>query len=259
VQALEGRLAPGDILGWDLLSPTGFSAELLATDALGREDPSPARTADAPRGVGSPTPALELLVLSVPDQPAYGRRAVSEPAPGPFPAAQGQAPEALLTQTSDALPSIATALPDSGGNGPSGPDGCPTLTLSGTFNMDFVAGSPGEDLLAIVGNDNGWTITLFDVTYMHFDDGGKPPDLGTRVHAGSFQFEFSGVDAELLNDVVGQYFTQGGFPEGGFFEVWGFVRDSWRFDIRPPDPSTGVSFALLGSGSDSQPTTRVTR
>src|SRR5262245_51888956 len=84
-----------------------------------------------------------------------------------------------------------------------------TLSISGAFHMDSLSqGVVGADLVDIFtdGNDYGWTLTLHGVTYSHHFYDKK---WITRVHATSFDFEFFGPEANLLNEIVSARFTRG--------------------------------------------------
>jgi hypothetical protein len=129
------------------------------------------------------------------------------------------------------------------------------LQMTGTFNMSFLAGTPGADLAAIVGNQNNWTISLYGVQFVcnpkmcNF-----PPSTGRIRYllATSFSFQFSGPDAIVLNDVVGQHFTQGGlYPYSAFFQVESAdcsPYEQFTFYIWPTDTSTGVYMEVDGFG-----------
>jgi hypothetical protein len=138
-----------------------------------------------------------------------------------------------------------------------------TLQLSGTFNMETVGGAVGTDLASILGHDNGWSVTLSDVTYENYrvDSGDRGYYAATGVVSPSFQIEFTGPDAALLNDVVGRQLTQGGGPVGGytlfpgeppltgptFLDVISTGASSeWFFTILPEDPQSGISFQAAG-------------
>jgi len=127
-----------------------------------------------------------------------------------------------------------------------------SMTLGGAFNMDHVSGTGSSNLELLLGRDNAWTICLDDVTFEYREEWHPIffEDIKiTRLHASSFTFEFSGQDADFLNDEVGQYFSEGGIYDGAFLEVtnegeWGGIR--FFFYIHPPDPSNGVYFSVDG-------------
>src|SRR5262249_1733927 len=113
-----------------------------------------------------------------------------------------------------------------------------TLSISGTFRgSGGVAdiggieypGMCGADLAEVYGNGNAhsWTLTLHGVSYSHdyyYAERNEGLSYGyhekyiTRVHATSFDFQFFGPDAEVLNEVVSQQLTGGSLPDGACFE-----------------------------------------
>src|SRR5262245_12607685 len=129
------------------------------------------------------------------------------------------------------------------------------LQMSGTFNMGYLAGTPGADLAAIVGNDNSWSISLQDVQFICDQTMCFNPPFTQKIQylvATSFTFQFTGPDATVLNQEVGQHFSQGGlYPYSAYFQVdnAGCSHDQqFTFYIWPPDPSTGVYMEVDGYG-----------
>jgi hypothetical protein len=142
-----------------------------------------------------------------------------------------------------------------------------TLTISGTFNMDETWGSAiGDDLLEVFANENEhwWTLTLYGVAYSHdfdyfeWDDGdgvGYDEQYITRVHAASFDFEFFGPDADVLNQVLSEQLVRGGLADGAFLELrngnlfdpvdllGGGPYAGWHLALAPLDVNSGVSFS----------------
>jgi len=123
------------------------------------------------------------------------------------------------------------------------------LQISGTFNMNSTWWGSGSNLESIIGNNNGWNVTLYDVTTTNYirTDPVDDPAYQTRVHAASFDFQFTGQDATFLNSEVGQYFTQGGWTGvNDLYLVYSYSTQPFNneiiFLITPTDPSTGVSF-----------------
>jgi hypothetical protein len=108
-----------------------------------------------------------------------------------------------------------------------GPD---TLSISGTFRPSEATPGIGTDLAEVV-DPHAWVLTLHGITYTHasyfyapVDFDGNPTgetDLAdiTRVHATSFDLEFFGPDADVLNDVVSSQLTQGGLWTGAVLEL----------------------------------------
>jgi len=128
------------------------------------------------------------------------------------------------------------------------------VLMSGSFTMDWVAGTPGADLLGILGHENHWSIFLQGVQFVCDDmPCFMPPGSTTKVQnllATSFTFQFTGPDATILNDAVGQHFTQGGlYPHGAYFQVDKGVCDPFQrfiFYIFPNDTSDGVYMQIDG-------------
>lgn len=95
-----------------------------------------------------------------------------------------------------------------------------TLTITGPFRMDKLDGTVGEDLAGVFarGGDHTWTLTLHGVTWSHHRldykvDAGTCRDytkLWTQVHAASFDLQFDGPDAAVLNQVVGSALASDG-------------------------------------------------
>lgn len=127
-----------------------------------------------------------------------------------------------------------------------------SVVMGGTFTMNSVSGEPGEDLLPIVGNENSWTILLEGIEFIHTQESClHPPDeseMYTTLHAASFEFEFFGPDAAILNSEVAGQFAQGGLQGDGYLEVvadnchWGLL--SCFFYIWPDVPSQGVYWSV---------------
>jgi hypothetical protein len=149
---------------------------------------------------------------------------------------------------------LAIALPPCAASA-QGPD---TFSISGTFRAVDATPGIGADLAEVYahGHTHGWTLTLYGVTYTHgfyfdakLDIYGNPTgetDEGyiTFVHAASFDFEFFGPDADVLNDVVSSQLTQGGqyFLHGEYYDPWyGTLQyKTWGMGLSPPDRNAGV-------------------
>jgi hypothetical protein len=130
-------------------------------------------------------------------------------------------------------------------------------------------GTVGDDLAQVYANDydHTWTLTMHGVTYSHGFDSYTTYDewdeylvsnYYTFVRATSFEFEFSGPDADVLNDVVSRQLVAGG--DGGDVlilenSIWySLGYDSlvgkyggWSLHLSPLDSADGVSFHILGN------------
>jgi hypothetical protein len=154
--------------------------------------------------------------------------------------------------------------------------GADTLSISGTFHgVEHVIsgieypGMLGDDLAQVYadGYEQTWTLTLHGVSYSHdywyveWNDEwgyGYHEQYITRVHATSFEFQFFGLDAAILNAAVSRQLTAGSLADGAIFELWSgdyfdsnFWWDSGRYaafylGLRPLDPASGVSFDVYG-------------
>jgi hypothetical protein len=108
-----------------------------------------------------------------------------------------------------------------------------TLSISGTFSMDAVRdyqGTVGADLAAVFaqGNEHWWLLTLHGVTYSYDtsyyewnDESGYGFDdqIITRVHATSFDFQFFGPDADVLNEVISRQLIMSQRGDDVFLEL----------------------------------------
>jgi hypothetical protein len=93
------------------------------------------------------------------------------------------------------------------------------LSISGTFRPVYAEGTLRDDLNEVYfnGNEHSWTLTLYEVSYSNdftwnerfYEDRYELTDeYITRVHATSFDFQFFGPDADLLNAAVSQHLTR---------------------------------------------------
>jgi hypothetical protein len=140
-----------------------------------------------------------------------------------------------------------------------------TLSICGTFHMDelrMYQGTVGADLAAVFagGNEHWWLLTLYGVTYSsdtyyyEWNDEwgyGYDDQMITRVHAASFDFEFFGPDAVVLNEVVSQQLVASSRGDDVFLELrngdsydsvdpWGGgLYGAWDIGLESLD---GVSF-----------------
>ncbi len=130
-----------------------------------------------------------------------------------------------------------------------------TLSISGTFNMDQLSGTVGADLAAVYTHDNAhvWTLTLYGVTYSYEEIYDHENDIDyyfTRVHAASFDIEFFGPDAGVLNEVVSSQLTRSSLGDDVFLELRNVYSygglypgdSSWDLELLPFDASTGITF-----------------
>jgi len=93
----------------------------------------------------------------------------------------------------------------------------PTI-ISTTFTSEEVLGTFDEELQSIIGHENGWVVQMTNprVERSPYYDPAQcshsfPGDLICQWYliVDSFTFKFTGPDADLLNDRVGQYLVQG--------------------------------------------------
>jgi Calx-beta domain len=129
------------------------------------------------------------------------------------------------------------------------------LSISGTFHMDQLTGTVGADLAEVFArnNDHSWLLTLHGVTLSNKESYDFDHDIDyfiTRVHAMSFDFEFVGPDADVLNAVISQQLTRSSLGGGVFLELENIYSygglypggATWNLGLLPLDESTGVSF-----------------
>jgi len=131
-----------------------------------------------------------------------------------------------------------------------GQAGATDVWMGGTFTMNHVTGVPGSDLLTIVGNENSWNVLLENIDFECVEES---ETWTTTLRATSFDFEFIGPDAAILNSEVADQFTQGGLGGNGYFEV---TVEDWSpfvtffFYIWPDVPSEGVYWSVDGWTTD---------
>jgi hypothetical protein len=87
-----------------------------------------------------------------------------------------------------------------------------TLTISGTFSMDYLNGESDlnwfvPDLVEVYanGHEHTWTLTLHGTTHSHFTFSAFGVTRATQIHATSFDLEFFGPDAATLNGIVSKH------------------------------------------------------
>jgi len=127
-----------------------------------------------------------------------------------------------------------------------------TLTITGVFHTTELQGVVGADLAQVFSNggEHTWSLTLYGVTISHESFSNTTYKLVKRytyVHATSFDFQFEGPDADILNAVVSQQLVAGAFSNGAF--LWLTNADSngsqwgeWYLGLSPQDPANGVYF-----------------
>jgi hypothetical protein len=154
--------------------------------------------------------------------------------------------------------------------GPASAQTADTLSVSGVFDMDDLVEIVGDDLREVFnnGHTHGWALTLYGVTYTHdysyeerYDESGNfdyaEQQYITRIHAQSFDLQFFGFDAGILNDVVGSQLTRGDLAGGACLELangsyfdaidgWNSPYGQWMLGLAPQDPAAGVSFFAIG-------------
>jgi hypothetical protein len=153
-----------------------------------------------------------------------------------------------------------------------------TLSISGTFNVYYAqpVGALGDDLAevyfyALASQPvHTWTLTLRGLSYsydhveVHDEWGIYSEDYITRVHATSFDFEFFGPDADVLNAAVSGQLTGGSLSGGAFLELLNHYDAGYDgggsgwvslffVGLQPLDRSTGVSFYVDGRVLDGFP------
>jgi hypothetical protein len=99
-----------------------------------------------------------------------------------------------------------------------------TITISGTFSMDWLSGGPyfGPDLAEVYanGHEHTWTLTLHGTTqFALFDYVELVQD--TWIDATSFDLEFFGPDAATLNSIVSEHLAGG--------DVWIDLRNHYSY------------------------------
>ncbi len=114
-----------------------------------------------------------------------------------------------------------------------------TITITGTFKMDAFWGTVGADLAQVFanGSEHTWTATLHGVTHAH--SGSGTGVFRTEIFATSFEFQFSGPDADILNAAVGD--KLGGSGAYLMLVNYGGVGE-WVLFLPSADPDAGVWF-----------------
>ena len=93
--------------------------------------------------------------------------------------------------------------------------------FSCTVTIDQQTGPAGlSPLDAIMGNTLEWEMRVTNPTFEHNEEsGGFKTEYKTTLLGDSFDLEFSGPDAALLNSEVGSQLTRGAFKNGAVFEA----------------------------------------
>ena len=122
-----------------------------------------------------------------------------------------------------------------------------TVTISGTFSMDYVSGELDlylfdPDLLAVYynGYEHTWTLTLHGTTQTHYATEIDYVELvqDTWIDATSFDLEFFGPDAATLNCIVSDHLAGG--------DVWIFLRNHYSYYS---DDDFAVMHVVVGGGN----------
>jgi len=111
------------------------------------------------------------------------------------------------------------------------------LSITGTFKMNSLTPTVGDDLAGVFANGNyhWWRLTCtgawvtHDQSFVTYDNGGYYNQTITRVHAASIALEFFGPDAAVLNTVVSGQLVGGGGTDGAVLELSNV--DYWNPDI----------------------------
>ncbi len=138
----------------------------------------------------------------------------------------------------------------------------PTV-ISTTFTSEEAIGIFDEELQSIIGHENGWVVQMtnprverspyYDPSDCVFDPLGS--DCGWFLMVDSFTFKFTGPDADLLNNRVGQYLVQGwsGKPwtDLGLISIQESYpgRCSFYFYVGSDEGQNQIYFATGGSAS----------
>jgi hypothetical protein len=149
-----------------------------------------------------------------------------------------------------------------------------TLSISGTFDVYYAqpVGTLGDDLAEVYFDAlasqpvHTWTLTLHGLSHSYDHDeshdewGVFSEDYVTRVHATSFDFQFSGPDADILNAAVSGQLTGGSLSGGAFLELrnhYDIESGGWLplffVGLQPLVRSEGVSFYVDGRVLDGFP------
>jgi hypothetical protein len=87
------------------------------------------------------------------------------------------------------------------------------ITISSTFNMDWLVGRVGPDLAEVFanGHEHTWTLTLYGTSQSHetFTNPFGVTAYATEIHATSFDLEFFGPDSATLNSIVSDHIAGG--------------------------------------------------
>src|SRR5688500_4700305 len=109
-----------------------------------------------------------------------------------------------------------------------------TLTISGTFTVEWLDGIVGPDLAEVYanGHEHTWTLTLHGTTQTHHRL--DPLTYRTTIHATSFDLEFFGPDAATLNGIVSEHIT-GGDVMIRLWNNYGVGFALWEVSVFGPD------------------------
>jgi hypothetical protein len=137
---------------------------------------------------------------------------------------------AVLTLAVALLPGAASAQEDD------------TVTISGTFYMDWLDGTVGPDLAEVFanGHEHTWTLTLHGTTHSHstYSTWFGYIRRATEIHATSFDLEFFGPDAAALNGIVSEHIAGGDvsvYLENAYSSGSGDDFAVWDVSVFGPD------------------------
>jgi hypothetical protein len=124
-----------------------------------------------------------------------------------------------------------------------------TVTISGTFSMDYFSGErdldaflPGLLEVYFTGHEHTWTLTLHGTSQSHYTNGAY---YGTGIQATSFDLEFFGPDAVTLNGLVSEHLAGGRVSVislGNTYDDNGGGFATMHFWVWGDDGSPGTSF-----------------
>ena len=138
----------------------------------------------------------------------------------------------------------------------------PTV-ISTTFTSEEVIGTFDEELQSIIGNKNGWVVQMTNPR-VERHPGYEPyrcdfdpwhPECGWLLMVDSFTFKFTGPDADLLNDRVGQYLVQGWadkpYTDRGLMQIDEYSPGtcSLYFYVGSDEGQSQIYFATQGGAS----------
>jgi len=146
----------------------------------------------------------------------------------------------MLGHTTFATAVLALAIALAPGAASAQADG--TVTISGTFSMDWLDGTVGPDLADVFanGHEHTWTLTLHGTTQSHSTYSTLFGYIrrATEIHATSFDLEFFGPDAATLNGIVSEHIAGGDvsvYLENAYSSGFGGDFAVWDVSVYGPD------------------------